>query len=317
MRIGWRTYLKQAFRKKSAYHAVGIAISLDTVTFCALRRKDDALHVVHEETVSFGQWGKSLVRFTEKYNLAGTPAYVAFSIHWYQILQIDRPTVEPEEMVAAMSWSVKELTGSDQEMVIDYIDLPVPLAGASKVNVIALPKKDVAVACEHIFDSGLTLQQITVEELATCDLLETTSDAILTLVQEAGEEICLNIVKNGQLYLSRRLKGFENLGSFSKDELQMGIGESLSVQVQRSMDFYESQLRQAPVRRIQLRLDTQHVEALSLQINQVVSAEVEELVPAGIVSDTQLPVHRLNYTSLGAALGAEVAQVAEPTEASA
>ncbi len=317
MRIGWRTYLKQAFRKKSAYHAVGIAISLDTVTFCALSKKGDALHVVHEETVSFGQWGKSLIRWAEKHNLVGTPTYVAFSIHSYQILQIDRPAVEPEEMVAAMSWSVKELTGSDQEMVIDYIDLPVPLAGASKVNVIALPKKDVAVACEYIFDSGLTLQQITVEELATCNLVETTSDAILTLVQEAGEEICLNIVKNGQLYLSRRLKGFENLGSFSKDELQMGIGESLSVQVQRSMDFYESQLRQAPVRRIQLRLDTQHIEALSLQINQVVSAEVEELIPAGIVSDTPLPVHRLNYTSLGAALGAEVAEVAEPMEASA
>ena len=317
MRIGWRSYLKQTFRKKSAYHAVGIAISLDTVTFCALRKQGDALHVAHEETVSFGQWGKSLIRWTEKHNLAGTPTYVAFSIHWYQILQIDRPAVEEDEIIAAMSWSVKELTGSEQDMVIDYIDLPVPLAGAAKVNVIALPKKDVAETCEKIFESGLAMQQITVEELATCDLVENSSDAVLTLVQEAGEEICLNIVKNGQLYLSRRLKGFENLGSFSKDELQMGIGESLSVQVQRSMDFYESQLRQGPVRRIQLRLDTQHIDALSLQINQVVNADVEGLVPANIVSDTQSPVHRLNYISLGAALGADKALVAEKTEAAA
>lgn len=317
MRIGWRTYLKQAFRKKSAYYAVGVAISLDTVTFCALRKQGAALHVAHEETVSFGQWGKALTRFTEKHNLAGTPAYVAFSIHWYQMLQIDRPAVEADEIVAAMTWSVKELTGSDQEMVIDYIDLPVPLAGASKVNVIAIPKKDVATTCEYIFESGLTLRHITVEEVATCDLIEASSDAILTLVQEAGEEICLNIVKNGHLYLSRRLKGFENLGSFTNEELQMGIGESLSVQVQRSMDFYESQLRQAPVRQIKLRLDTQHTDALALQINQVVNADVSQLIPAGVVCDTPLPLHRLNYTSLGAALGATKAMMVVPAEAAA
>ena len=37
----------------------------------------------------------------------------------------------------------------------------------------------------------------------------------------------------------------------------MGVSESMSVELQRSMDFFESQLRQAPVKKILLHLDTE------------------------------------------------------------
>lgn len=302
MRIGWRSYLKQKFRKKSAYQAVGVAVSLDTVTFCALKRNGQRVQVAFEETVSFGQWAEHLDKWVAQHGLAGTPTYAAFSIHWYQILQIDRPAVEAEEITSALSWSVKELTGSDKEMIIDYTDLPVPLAGNAKINVFALPKEDVESLSKAIFEANLDLKQITVEEIATNELLPVQNDAVLSLVQEAGEEICLNIIKDGQLYLSRRLKGFENLGSFSEDELQMGIGESLSVQIQRSMDFYESQLRQAPVRQIVMRLDTPHKQALAMQIEQVVSAKVMDLVPDVDVDIPGVLAERLNYSSLGAAI---------------
>ncbi|GGF82794.1 hypothetical protein [Alteromonas lipolytica] len=305
MRIGWRSFLKQKFRKKSAYHALGIAVSLDSVTFCALRKHNGETLLALEETVSFSQWGAQLAKWVVKHGLAGTPTYVAFSIHWYQILQVDRPAVEASEMNAALTWSVKELLGSDKDMVIDYTDLPVPLAGNAKINIFALPKEDVQQVCEAVFAAGLTMQLITAEELATSELVPRQSEAVLTIVQEAGEEICLNIIKDGQLYFSRRLKGFENLGSFSEDELRMGIGESLSVQIQRSMDFYESQLRQAPIRQIMMRLDTPHREALSQQIEQVVSAKVSYLVPSVGIELPGMPPERVNYSSLGAALNAD------------
>ena len=303
MRIGWRSFLKQKFQKKSGYHAIGIAVSLDSVTFCALKKQNGEVTLAFEETVSFSHWGAHLAKWVDKHGLTGTPTYVAFSIHWYQILQIDRPSVEADEITAALSWSVKELTGSDKEMAIDYTDLPVPLAGNARINVFALPKDDVENVSEAVFNAGLVLQLITVEELATCELVPVQSDPILTVVQEAGEEICLNIIKDGQLYFSRRLKGFENLGSFTEDELRMGIGESLSVQIQRSMDFYESQLRQAPVRQIMMRLDTPHRDALASQIEQVVSATVSDLTPAVTAAEPGMSVTRVNYSSLGAAIG--------------
>lgn len=303
MRIGWRSFLKQKLRKKSAYHAVGIAISEDSVTFCAIKKLNDEFCVEFEETVMFKNWGDHLVKWVNNHKLDGTPTVVSFSIHWYQILQVDRPAnVEESEIPSALSWSVKELTGNNNEMVIDYIDLPVPLSGNAKLNVIALPKKDVELVCEQLFVSGLSLAAITVEELATCELIPAVPEATLTLIQETGQEICLNIIKDGQLYLSRRLKGFENLGSFSPEELNMGIGESLSVQIQRSMDFYESQLRQAPVRNIKLRLDTPHRDALIKEIEQVVVATVAPLSPAITSSDPDIAVERLNYSSLGCAL---------------
>ena len=72
--------------------------------------------------------------------------------------------------------------------------------------------------------------------------------ATVLLTQEAGEEVVLNVVKDGNLYSSRRLKGFENIGSFSQEELEMGLLDNLGVQIQRSMDHFESQLRQPPIR---------------------------------------------------------------------
>lgn len=310
MRIGWRSFLKQKFQKKSGYHAIGIAVSLDSVTFCALKQQGDELILMLDETVSFSHWGAHLTRWVDKHGLAGTPAYVAFSLHWYQILQVDRPSVEADEIIAALSWSVKELTGSDKDMTIDYTDLPVPLAGHNKIHVFALPKDDVESVSNAVFGAALNLHSISVEEMTTCELVPVQPDPILTLVQEAGEEICLNIIKDGQLYFSRRLKGFENLGSFTEDELKMGIGESLSVQIQRSMDFYESQLRQAPVRQIRMRLDTPHRDALTDQIEQVVSASVSDLIPAVIAGEPGMSVERVNYISLGAAISAAATPLA-------
>ena len=89
-----------------------------------------------------------------------------------------------------------------------------------------------------------------------------TDEAVVTLTQEAGEEIILNIVKDGHLYISRRLKGFENLAAFSAEELRMGVLDGLCIQIQRSMDFFESQLRQPPVRKVVLHIKLQQPEII-------------------------------------------------------
>lgn len=301
MRIGWRAYLKQKWRTASAHLSIGVAVGTDTVTFCALRKDQGALVVTSEETVAYKDWGKHLVGWVERHNLAGTPAFAAFSLDWYNLLQIDRPAVEDSEMQNALSYSIKELVGTDEPLVFDYTDLAVPLAGNKKVNVYAIAHNAVDTVCRNMFDAGLDLRQISVAELAACELLAYSEEPVMVVVQEPGEEVSVNIVKDGNLYVSRRLKGFENLGSFSQEELQMGLTDSLSVQIQRSMDYFESQLRQAPVRKIRLRLDTSHTAIVAQQINQVVPADV-----AGIdtqVSATEpLSVSRLNMTALGMAL---------------
>ncbi|MCU7554700.1 biogenesis protein MshI [Alteromonas sp. ASW11-19] len=301
MRIGWRAYLKQKLRSSSQFFSVGIAIGAETVTFCALRQKDAELEVYAEDTVAFADWGRHFASWVEQHGLSNTPAYLAFSLELYRQVQVDRPPVEDHEVHAALSFSVEEILGSDTQWVFDYTDLDVHVAGNKKLNIFAIPQEAVAAASEKAVRAGVNLVQISVAELATCELMPATAEPLMLIVQETGEEVSLNIVKNGHLYVSRRLKGFENLGSFSEQELQMGLVDSLSVQVQRSMDYFESQLRQPPVRKIQLRLDTPHTALVAQQINQVIPAEVIALEP-DVQVNAPLSKLRLNFTALGMAL---------------
>ena len=307
MRIGWRTFLKQKLRTKSAFHAVGIAVAHEVVTACLLKRESGRLVVVQEQIFNVDKWPEQLSKWVDSQNIGPASCHVAFSIDYYQLLQIDRPPVEDNELKDALLFPIKEISGSDGPFLFDYIDLPVPLAGSKKVNVAAIPNAHVETVIEAVINAGLCLKSISVAEIVTCDLVETDKDPLLMLIQEAGEEISLNVVKDGQLYVSRRLKGFENLGSFSRQELQMGLADSLSVQVQRSMDYFESQLRQPPIRNIAIRLDTPHADVLANLIGQSVNATVSGLA-LNVESESDGDTSRLNLVALGAAMASNNAK---------
>ncbi len=310
MRIGWKQFLKQKLRKASVYQAVGIAFTVDQVLLCALKKQGDQYLWALDASFSHQRWQKKLPEYVQKNGLAGASCFFALSSHWYRIHQIDKPSVNDDELLAALQWPIKEAMGSDKEIVYDYADFPVQVAGQNKVMAVALAKEEIEKLTKVIFDADLQLKSIVVEELATCHLLPSTSDPVITLVQEHGEVVVLNIVKNNQVYFTRRLKGFENIGEFSEAELDMGITDSICVQIQRSMDFFESQLRQAPIKRILHKLDSQHSGFLSSRISESMGIVCEVFEP-NIVCGQDLNFKMASFSCLGAAYTGALSEVAE------
>lgn len=266
MRLSCRQLLKSKLKGKSSYFSIGIAFSGESVLLCALQKKGDELQWVLDASFSHSNWQGQLAEYVQRHKLANTDCYVSLTSHWYQLLQIDKPKVPEQEAYAAIGWPLKDLLPPNTEYVYDYLNPPAQVAGQAKLSVVAIPHKDITNISKGIYDASLTLKIISIEETATVELTPKSDDAVMSLVQEHGEEIVLNIVKNNELYFTRRLKGFENLGSYSENELSMGITESLCVQIQRSMDYFESQLRQSPVRKVLLKLDTALAEQLATQI---------------------------------------------------
>lgn len=300
MYIGWTTYLKQRFQPKRSDITLGVALSPDTATFTALRRKADEYYVTSEVSVLYSQWKNQFAKWVSKQKLSGATCHVALAQQWYQLLQIDRPDVQQSEVADSLVWPVKELIGFDSPMVLDYFDLPVPLGGLRKVNVVAIPEsavEDIVLGC---FDAGVRLESISIEELAHCALFPVSDEPVVTLTQEAGEEIILNIIKDGHLYISRRLKGFENLAAFSAEELRMGVLDTLCVQIQRSMDFFESQLRQAPVRKVIISVNSPNPELIVEQVSQAIAASVATLTLDAVANHSMDAA--ANLSSLGMAL---------------
>ena len=105
-----------------------------------------------------------------------------------------------------------------------------------------------------INQSNVELLSITTAEFAFANLLAVQKDACLLVCQQPNEEIVLLIVKNGQLYFHRRLRGFAHIANKSEDELAMNVIDNLSLEIQRSTDYYERQLKQAPIKELKVLL---------------------------------------------------------------
>ena len=300
MRIGWKQYLKQKMRKASAYHSVGIAFTADQVLLCALTLQKGRLIWELDASFSHNSWQKGLAEYVDQHHLSGTPCYFAMSSHWYRIHQVDKPSVNDDELLNALQWPLKEAVGTDKEIVYDYVDLPAQVAGHNKVLAVAVAKEEIEKLTQVIYESELDLQSISIEEMATTHLVGENKEPIITLVQEHGEVVVLNIVKDNELYFTRRLKGFENIGEFSESELEMGITDSLCVQIQRSMDFFESQLRQAPIRKILVKMDSPHTTFLCNSIAQSMGVVCTQFEP-DIKCNHELNFKMASFSCLGAA----------------
>ncbi len=313
MLISWKDYLTRKFMKPPVGTVVGLAFTAEQVLCSVLRQKDGNVFWEVDASFSHHSWTKSLAEFVKQHKLQGAPCYFALTAHWYKMHNIDRPDVADAEVFNAIKWPLQELTSQSADLIYDYADLPANVGGQKKLLVVALARQEVEKLSRAIFDAELELASVSIEEFATVELTPLRQDAIITLVQEHGEEVVLNIVKNRTLYFSRRLKGFENIGTFSEAELDMGIIDSLCVQIQRSMDYFESQLRQAPVKELLLKLDTQFTDFASQKISSEMGIPCRSFTP-NIECGDKLNFKMASFSCLGASYSHFVKQQSEIAE---
>jgi MSHA biogenesis protein MshI len=174
----------------------------------------------------------------------------------YMVLQIDKPAVPDEEISLALPWTIKDLvTLPDDDMVLDYLDLPLQnqLQGI-KVNVVVSSKSWLADIVALFVQNKLQLVGIQPEEWLARNLLPAKHQALMLVSHQPGQDLAVQILQQGNLCFSRRLRGFNRLDQYSLDELQQGVFDNLLLELQRSIDYFEGQLKQAPVKEIALLL---------------------------------------------------------------
>lgn len=301
MHIGWREFIKSRFKKASKFHSIGIEIGVNSLHLSTLQKIKGKINWVKQDSLPIVNWQTELKTYVENNNLTNTQCNVALSISKYQLMQLDKPAVEDAELNQALQWAVKEQLSIEDEFVIDYFDPPAATSNIKKLNVVAISKKDLIEIRDGVIEAGLILNIIGVEELTTCNLLIPSDDAIITLIEEESGQLSLNIVKRNKLFFSRRLRGYENLANFSPEELKMGVIDNLSLEIQRSMDYFESQLRQAPVKKVYIALNTIHQDALAEMIKQVIFVSVEKFVP-NVAIDNDITITSSSFASLGIAI---------------
>lgn len=195
---------------------------------------------------------------------SNVPLCLVLSAERYQLIQLDKPVVPEAEMLQALPWLARELTSvAVDDMLLDYLDLPEQASQQSaRINVVVTARSSLQELCRELQRRKVQIVNIQPEEWLPRNLLPIQNAAVMLIVHQPGQELMLQIIRQGTLYFSRRLRGFNRIDQYGIAELSQGMLDNLLLEVQRSLDYFEGQLRQAPVKEILFQIASGELPAI-------------------------------------------------------
>ena len=247
-------------RKKTVDQAVGVAYEPEGISLAHVSSDREGLSLQH---IGFypvkdpQDRGNELKKIVSQLGLKGMPAYFVLGFDQYSLMQIEAPEVPAEELKSAVRWRIKDLIDYHvDDAEIEIIPLPVSKrAGAPKLMyVLAARTSFVKTIIDDMTAAGLELVVIDAMELALrnmtfADVEENRAGAFLYLSEHFN---LIEICDNGSLCLSRHINMDFNRIDPLTGEGKMEMMDMLSLEVQRSMDYYESQFANGAATKINM-----------------------------------------------------------------
>jgi MSHA biogenesis protein MshI len=244
-----RSFLNR--RKRQSGLTVGVAFGADGVAAAAVRAggRDTPPHLLHAayQAHAGGDTGDWLAGWVEAHSLGRCRGVGVIADADYQVMQVEAPPVPATELRQAAGWRVRELIDFPlDQAVIDTFPPPDDAQrGQRNLNVVAARRSLVAERIRALEAAGLALEAIDIPELAQRNVSLRLPEArgghaLLALDDRDG---LVTVYRDGQQYLARGL----DTGRHALAESPEEAGENLLLEVQRSLDYFESALSQPPL----------------------------------------------------------------------
>lgn len=187
----------------------------------------------------------------------------------FSLLMVEAPAVDPTELRAAVRWQIKDLIDFHiDDAVIDVFDIPEQKSsGRQKMMYVVVSRiGDVQQHIDSFEKNDIDLDVIDIPELAqrnVAALLPEDSGGV-ALLSIGQHNTLLTISRNSNLYLTRHIDvGLQRImqliaANKSNDEFSLeddnglpvevqGLLDSITLELQRSLDYYESNFSMPPV----------------------------------------------------------------------
>ena len=216
---------------------------------------------------------------------------ITLSPAYYQIVTIDKPPAETDETDYhyTILWAVKSLVDLQLDNIqLDYFDA-YPSRQDEKIHTIIVNKKLLKSIVQAADEANLNMVKISVEEMTLKHLFESQEAPSMLLLHYHGQALLLAVYFQTKLIYFRRLNGFSQLNQYDAAQIESGVISSLSLEIHRSIDFVESQLKLPPIQRIDLLCEGEKdilSQKLSEQLNQPITLIPNEDVSAIIAEMT-------------------------------
>ena len=196
--------------------------------------------------------GTDITQLLKGHRLGKKPCATVLPIGDYQLLMVDAPEVPPAELRAAIRWRIQDMIDFHvDDAVLDVFDVDIESSNYTKkqLYVVVARKSTVEQRINLLEQAGVNLDIIDIPELAIRNIaarLPEDASGLVTLYFE--EDHCLiTLTHESRLYLTRTLDiGYRQLqGTASNPQ---PLSNRLALEIQRSMDYYEHNYRQAPIK---------------------------------------------------------------------
>jgi MSHA biogenesis protein MshI len=178
------------------------------------------------------------------------PITFGLPIGTHTIYAASRPTVESEEVAQAVLWLLKDrLEQPPEETLLSVVDYPENCRRDEQLMAVAVSKTVVKSYIDIIEQAGLEIGAIDVSELLIGELMNLMPGAEqgLALIAEHSKGVIILVYRSGNLYLFRNLAGIRDLTSCLPSESNKASADQLMLEIQRTLDYYDSQMRQPPL----------------------------------------------------------------------
>lgn len=244
------------FRKtKSGHSRAGIAFGEDAFSLALVEREGDgkpALQYCATHVYNGGEATATLKASLDKLGASRARACAVVDGDDYQVVQVEAPEVLPSEMRAAIRWRLRDAIGFNvDDAAVDVFEIPDParrtqqkmlFAVAARVSAIERLASTLEPASKG-FDA-IDIPELCLRNLSALLPQDAKGVAVLALGKGFAQ---LVITRQGLLYLTRRIDTSARLSFHVQEDGPEIDPAALALELQRSLDYYESQYDQSPI----------------------------------------------------------------------
>ncbi|MCR4301273.1 MAG: pilus assembly protein PilM [Sulfuricaulis sp.] len=292
----------------------GIGLQSDGLCIARIERMTGRMPAL--TLLDFRPWGeqgqeKVLERAAADYELARSRCTTVLDANEYSLLLTEAPDVPPDELRAAIRWRIKDLIDFHiNDATLDVFELPGEKAAGRARSMYAVAARSMAIQkrADMMSAAGINLDVIDIPEMSQRNLAsllpEEAKGVVLLSFSPAGGLITIS--KQGDIYLSRNIDiGFDLMTSFQDSN---ELFDRIALEVQRSLDYYDSHFRQAPISTLALAPMPREipglVDFLKANLNaNIITMDLTKLMECEVEARPELQSACL--TVLGAALRQE------------
>ncbi len=300
--------------KRSASGLTGIELREDGVSVVGVVREPGRAPRV--TACNFVEWNGSddkarvLSRVAAEHDLKRARCTTVLAPDEYSLLLTEAPDVPADELRSAVRWRIKDLIDFHvDDATIDVFDVTTPNnpGRTRSMYVVAARNSAIQRRVDLCDAAGIGLDIIDIPEMAQRNLAAVLPEDVrgvvmLTLTATRG---LITITRQGEIFLSRRLEiGLETLRA--ADDL-VPYFDQIALEVQRSLDYFDSHFRQAHIDQIVLSPSAGRLAGLVEHLNQNLNIKAAVLDFAAVLQFD--PAHADTLADRGLlALGAALRQ---------